>query len=320
MFQHATLLLAALAVLAPLAEANLNHGSRRTSRHNSRALHRRAENDMAAAPSKKCKPRHPPAPASSALSLSSELPTATVASSVAATSAASATSAAHTSTKLAAPAPSSSASVSEAATTFKKPAHTSSSSSSSAQATSTSGSSSSSGGSSSLRAALFPVAEKQAWTMASALSGAVSFTASNLNIVSEIKSLSNPIGTHAGRTAMQASFPQGNWGLNKGIDGGMSWYGQGQTSAEDWQSAKEITFGYGLYFSDDYGWNKGGKLPGLCACCLYWTTFHDFPSVVNCCETPPPSEKDSSLGCGFLIGNRTHVRGLLGKSRLPRCS
>ena len=84
-----------------------------------------------------------------------------------------------------------------------------------------------------------------------------------MNIVSSIKSISNPIGTHNGRTAMQATFPKGNWGLNKGISGGMSWYGAGQTSSSDWNNAKEMTFGYSIYFTDDFAFNKGGKLPGL---------------------------------------------------------
>ena len=66
-----------------------------------------------------------------------------------------------------------------------------------------------------------------------------------------------------GQPSMEIFFPRGAWGYNKGIDGGMSWYGQGQTSTSDWNNAKEMTFGYGIYFTDDFAFNKGGKLPGL---------------------------------------------------------
>lgn len=62
---------------------------------------------------------------------------------------------------------------------------------------------------------------------------------------------------------MEAKFPKGQWGLEKDVIGGMSWYGQGQTSTADWNDAKEMTFSYSLYFSGGYQFNKGGKLPGL---------------------------------------------------------
>ena len=102
--------------------------------------------------------------------------------------------------------------------------------------------------------------------MAGGVSGskASTLTEGNLEITSQIKELKNPISTFQDRTAMQASFPKGCWGLKKDVLGGMSWYGQGKTSTANWNNAKEMTFSYGLYFDDNFGWNKGGKLPGLC--------------------------------------------------------
>jgi hypothetical protein len=258
MFQHATLLLAALAAVAPLgADASLTHGSRRGSRHNSRALHRRANNSTSGAGSSgKCKNRsHTPVSTSTAVSLSSEAPTASATPITTAASAAPTKSAAHPSTDAAEP--------SSSPSTSKKPSASSSAAAPSSTPSSSSGSDSGHSGAPSLKAALFPVSQTSSWTTAAQLSNAVALTDGNLKIVSRIKDISNPITTHAGRTAMQASFPAGQWGLQKDVIGGMSWYGQGQTSAEDWNNAKEITFGYGLYFTDDYAWNKGGKLPGL---------------------------------------------------------
>ncbi|VDB84524.1 unnamed protein product [Peniophora sp. CBMAI 1063] len=258
MFQAATLVLAGLAALAPLgADASLTHGSRRSSRHNSRALNRRANNATASASGSagKCRSHKP----TTAISLASALPTAST--SAAADRAAETSAAASAATSKSASASSTGkASSAAAATSTKKASATSSSSAAESSSTSSSSSSSSSG---SLKAALFPVDDTSSWTMASALEGAVKLTTDALNIVSEIKSISNPIKTQSGRTAMQASFPKGNWGLNKGISGGMSWYGQGQTSSSDWNNAKEMTFGYGIYFTDDFAFNKGGKLPGL---------------------------------------------------------
>lgn len=257
MFPAATLVLAGLAAIAPLcADASLTHGSRRSSRHNSRALNqRRANNATASGSTGKCRSHKP-----TAISLSSDLPTASVAlSATGANRAAQTTASASAATSKSASASSTHEASSASATSSTKKA-SATSSSSAAAASSTSSSSSSSG---SLKAALFPVADTSSWTMASALEGAVQLSTDALNIVSEIKAISNPITTQSGRTAMQATFPKGNWGLNKGINGGMSWYGQGQTSTKEWNNAKEMTFGYGIYFTDDFAFNKGGKLPGL---------------------------------------------------------
>ncbi|KZV60529.1 polysaccharide lyase family 14 protein [Peniophora sp. CONT] len=255
MFNAATLVLAGLAALAPLgADASLSHGSRRSSRHNARALNRRADNATASTSGSagKCRSHKP----TTAISLSSAVPTA---STSATTERAAATTAAQRNAESSKVASSSTQKASaSAATSTKKASATSSSSAAASSSTS-----SSSGSSGSLKAALFPVSDTSSWTTASGLEGAVKLTTDALNIVSEIKSINNPISTHSGRTALQASFPKGNWGLNKGISGGMSWYGQGQTSTQDWNNAKEMTFGYGLFFTEGFDWNKGGKLPGL---------------------------------------------------------
>jgi Polysaccharide lyase 14 len=49
----------------------------------------------------------------------------------------------------------------------------------------------------------------------------------------------------------------------KGSNGGVSFYAQ----PADLSDAKEVTFSYSLYFSQGFDFNKGGKLPGMCALC-----------------------------------------------------
>ncbi|KAI0034993.1 hypothetical protein K488DRAFT_83455 [Vararia minispora EC-137] len=261
MFSSAVFLYSLLA-LAPFADATLQHGSARHSRHNGRSLGRRiniSANSTAPSSARCTKRSHKPslvatvsldATATAAVSASASV-NATVAASATATPKAKASATAHVNANV------SSASSSKLSTA----------SSSAAASASTSSSHSSSGGLlSGLLGALFPVSTTSAWTTASGASSsvsAVSLSTSNLAITSEIKALSNPISTFQGKTAMQATFPAGCWGLEKGILGGMSWYGAGQTSRAAWNGAKEVTFGYSLFFDNGFDFNKGGKLPGL---------------------------------------------------------
>jgi hypothetical protein len=62
---------------------------------------------------------------------------------------------------------------------------------------------------------------------------------------------------------MQAHYPQGSYNFQHDPKGGFSFYAPGPSDV-DLTTAKEATFGYSVYFENDFDFNLGGKLPGLC--------------------------------------------------------
>jgi len=67
-----------------------------------------------------------------------------------------------------------------------------------------------------------------------------------------------------GKEAMQAVYPAGSWGMAESSDhprGGFTMYASGPT--DDITNAKEVTFGYSVFFDEGFEFNMGGKLPGL---------------------------------------------------------
>ncbi|KAJ7054073.1 polysaccharide lyase family 14 protein [Mycena amicta] len=65
-----------------------------------------------------------------------------------------------------------------------------------------------------------------------------------------------------GKEAMRAIYPEGSWTYNHSPQGGISFYAPGPNSL-DMTTAKELTFGYSVFFEHGFEFNKGGKLPGL---------------------------------------------------------
>jgi hypothetical protein len=65
-----------------------------------------------------------------------------------------------------------------------------------------------------------------------------------------------------GKQAMKAHYPQGSYTFGHQPQGGLSFYAPGPSSV-DLTSAKEVTFGYSVFFEEGFAFNKGGKLPGI---------------------------------------------------------
>ncbi|KAJ6591090.1 hypothetical protein DFH09DRAFT_1138541 [Mycena vulgaris] len=65
-----------------------------------------------------------------------------------------------------------------------------------------------------------------------------------------------------GKTAMEATYPQGSYNPSHQPRGGFSFYAPGPPSL-DFTTAKELTFGYSVMFTAEFQWNQGGKLPGI---------------------------------------------------------
>ena len=66
--------------------------------------------------------------------------------------------------------------------------------------------------------------------------------------------------------SMQANYPAGSYIPSADIPGGFSFYALGPDNF-DLTDAKEATLSYSVYFEEDFDFNKGGKLPGLCEFC-----------------------------------------------------
>jgi hypothetical protein len=65
-----------------------------------------------------------------------------------------------------------------------------------------------------------------------------------------------------GKKAMKAHFPKGSYTFTHKPQGGLSFYAPGPSSV-DLSTAKEATFGYSVFFEQGFGFQKGGKLPGI---------------------------------------------------------
>lgn len=66
-----------------------------------------------------------------------------------------------------------------------------------------------------------------------------------------------------GVLSMKATYPEGSWNFDNRPLGGLSLYAYGPDNI-DLTTAKEVTFGYSVYFEEGFEFNIGGKLPGIC--------------------------------------------------------
>ncbi|KAL4065171.1 polysaccharide lyase family 14 protein [Scleroderma citrinum] len=95
-----------------------------------------------------------------------------------------------------------------------------------------------------------PRSEDLRWTTAPLLQHAWPLSSSTLN------------PTRPFRLALKAQYPKGSYTLTHEPKGGLSFYASGPMNV-DLTTAKEVTFGYSVYFDEGFEWQKGGKLPGL---------------------------------------------------------
>ena len=204
-------------------------------------------------------------------SSSTALASSTDASSVATSTAVSTTSVApvSSSTKVATTSvdESSSTEVSSAATSTHTSTHSSSSShhsTSTSSAAATATSSTSSGGVTSALKKLFPVSDSESWTTSTAAKNALPLDDSTFSVTKLMKSLTHTYMTAPdGVDSMQAHYPKGSYIPSASPAGGFSFYALGPDDF-DLDSAKEVTLSYSVYFDEDFDFNKGGKLPGIC--------------------------------------------------------
>lgn len=80
---------------------------------------------------------------------------------------------------------------------------------------------------------------------------------------SMLKDIAPSYVQHAGKNAMKAHFPAGSFNPSHSPRGGLSFYGPGPSNV-DLTTAKEVTFGYSVFFPDGFNFVKGGKMPGIC--------------------------------------------------------
>lgn len=80
-----------------------------------------------------------------------------------------------------------------------------------------------------------------------------------------MKDLPHPyVDAPDGVLSMKATYPEGSYNFDHDPKGGLSFYAYGPDNV-DLTTAKEVTFGYSVYFEDDFEFQIGGKLPGICA-------------------------------------------------------
>jgi hypothetical protein len=111
--------------------------------------------------------------------------------------------------------------------------------------------------------ALFPVSDlKASWTTSPLATDPLPLSDSTLKPTNLLSALPHPyVNAPDGKKAMKAHYPKGSYTFTHQPQGGISFYAPG---AIDLTKAKEATFGYSVYFEDGFGFQKGGKLPGLC--------------------------------------------------------
>ncbi|THU92391.1 hypothetical protein K435DRAFT_780267 [Dendrothele bispora CBS 962.96] len=110
---------------------------------------------------------------------------------------------------------------------------------------------------------LFPVPDfSKSWTTCSDSSDALPLDDETLVVSTDKKDLPHNYGTFEGKNTMKAVFPKGSYIPSKDPPGGLSFYASGPEEV-DLTTAKEATFGYSVFFPDDFEYVKGGKLPGL---------------------------------------------------------
>ncbi|KAF5324676.1 hypothetical protein D9611_004090 [Ephemerocybe angulata] len=66
-----------------------------------------------------------------------------------------------------------------------------------------------------------------------------------------------------GKKVIKAHYPKGSYTFGHNPQGGFSFYAKGPVNRLDLTTAKEVTFGYSVYFPRGFAFQKGGKMPGI---------------------------------------------------------
>lgn len=113
-------------------------------------------------------------------------------------------------------------------------------------------------------AALAPVSNVlQSWSTAPDAPSPLPLSDETFRIHNLLTELPHPyVPAPDGQLSMKATYPQGSWNFQQEPLGGLSFYASGPTDV-DLTTAKEVTFGYSVYFEDGFDFNIGGKLPGV---------------------------------------------------------
>jgi hypothetical protein len=122
-----------------------------------------------------------------------------------------------------------------------------------------------SGGSNGKISALFPASTGlRSWSTSSLSDSPLPLSDGTLRPTRLISTLSHDyVSAPDGKKAMKAHYPKGSYTFTHQPQGGLSFYAPGPSSV-DLSTAKEATFGYSVYFPAGFGFQKGGKLPGIC--------------------------------------------------------
>ena len=111
---------------------------------------------------------------------------------------------------------------------------------------------------------LLPIANSVASWTTSPSAEALPLNDATFRPTKEIKSLShNYVNAPDGKKSMQAHYPKGSFTFGNKPQGGFSFYAPGPQNV-DLSTAKEATFGYSVFFPENFDFVKGGKLPGIC--------------------------------------------------------
>lgn len=119
-----------------------------------------------------------------------------------------------------------------------------------------------------LLAALMPVTQSIAsnagWTTLAGIQGALPLSDATFKPTKLLSALKHQyVAAPDGKPSMQATYPKGSYTYGHEPQGGFSFYSSGPSDV-DLTTAKEATLGYSVFFAENFEFNKGGKLPGLC--------------------------------------------------------
>lgn len=112
---------------------------------------------------------------------------------------------------------------------------------------------------------LFPVKGfSESWTTCPS-DGALSLSDSTFRPTKVMKSVPHTYTSAPdGKRAIKAHYAKGSYNFGHKPQGGFSFYAPGPANV-DLTTAKEATLGYSVFFPDGFEFQKGGKLPGICA-------------------------------------------------------
>lgn len=113
-------------------------------------------------------------------------------------------------------------------------------------------------------AALVPIGGIQTWSTSSSAPKPLALSDATFRLTDLLSALPHPyVNAPDGEMSLKATYPEGSYNFQHQPLGGLSFYAPGPANV-DLTTAKEITFGYSVYFEEGFEFNKGGKLPGIC--------------------------------------------------------